>query len=414
MISKLRTKFTVFSFVSVCMVFLMGLAVLLGIGYARLKDERVARLDNELNRSDWRRVTTSSIAGLALAEYDLEQNSFVWLLKGDGFGISDERLNSCLDTIVSRGNASGNLGLDVTFSKAEKEGVLRIALYDRHYNNGRYVKYTVYSVIALAVGSACYLVISRFLAGFAMRPVEKIWNKQKQFVADASHELKTPLAVIRANTELIASHGSETVESQMHWIENTRFETERMTELVNSLLFLAKNDEGLKEETERIDFSECVESVVLAQEVLLYEKGKSFSYNVTNGLYVTGNDGQLRRLVAILLDNAAKYSLNEGNITLKLSQVTNVSGKFAELKVSNDCNPLTDEQLEHLFDRFYTVDGSRDKANAGHGLGLAIAQAVCENHQGSVSVAYADNRITFSALLPIAKASASKKGVLPA
>lgn len=408
MIRKLRIKIIVFSFLSVCVVFVVGLAVLLGVGYGRLNDERIARLNSTLqienwDTGNWDTVDTHSIGGIVLAEYDVSTEQTLLHKRGDGVVRTDEYILEAIPHIVKRHHDSGTYGIKLVYSRSLQGDVMRIAVYDRDYNTEKEVKYTIYVVVALLLGSVCYVVICYFLSRMALRPVETTWKRQKQFVADASHELKTPLAVIGANMDVLCEHSDETVESQMRWIESTRFETDRMTGLVKDLLFLAKNDEGLKEDLDSVDISDCVQSVVLAQEVLLYERGKTFSYEIAPHLKVLGNDGQLKQLVTILLDNAGKYSVNEGNVRLDLSVVQNIAGRFAELKVSNDCDELTEEQTSHLFDRFYTVDSSRDKTHTGNGLGLSIAQTICENHQGQISAAYENGRISFTAQIPLYK-----------
>ena len=157
--------------------------------------------------------------------------------------------------------------------------------------------YLLFALITLLLGLAIYVVISYMLASMALKPIEESWSKQKQFVADASHELKTPLSVIMANTEIIASHGSETVDSQMRWIENTREESARMAELVASLLFLAKNDDGLKVELKTVNLSDCVSTTVLGQDAVFYENGKKFDYSLAGDITVLGNETQLKQLV---------------------------------------------------------------------------------------------------------------------
>lgn len=409
MISKLRTKIIVYSFLSVGIVFLIGLVVLLGIGYARLNDDRIARLDNEFAIQRWQAVPTDSIGGMVLAEYDLSNEQLLFKRVGEGVGQSDEQIDQTLQRVVAKRSDKGVFGISMVYSRRVEGDIMRIALYSRGYNSSKETKYLIYTLIALVVGSVAYLIICYFLAKMALHPVETTWKRQRQFVADASHELKTPLAVIRANTDLVAAHKNATVASQMQWIDNIRFETDRMTELVSDLLFLAKNDEGLEEQLDAVDLSECVEAVALAQEALFYEQGQEFSYEIAPHLTVLGNDGQLKQLVTILLDNANKYSVGKGNVRLTLDSLPTIAGKVAQLEVSNDCMELTDEQTEHLFDRFYTVDQARDKSQTGNGLGLAIAQTICENHEGEISAEYADGRIAFTVQLPLNRTVATKK-----
>ncbi len=214
-----------------------------------------------------------------------------------------------------------------------------------------------------------------------------------------SHELKTPLSVIMANTEIIASHQDETVASQMQWIENTRLEAKRMAELVADLLFLAKNDDGLKVQMEPVNISDCIETTVLSYDAVFYENGKSFRYDIARDVKVIGNVGQIKQLTTILLDNANKYSVGDGNIFLNLT----AAGRHITLSVSNDSEELSEEQLSHLFDRFYTLDKSRNAEKSGNGLGLSIAKMISQTHGGDISASYSNGRTYFVVELPAYK-----------
>ena len=280
--------------------------------------------------------------------------------------------------------------------KSDKTHV-RIVFNDLDSSENSLAPFLIFALVTLLLGLGIYFWISIMLASMALKPVEESWAKQKQFVADASHELKTPLSVIMANTEIIASHGSDTVDSQMRWIDNTRQESERMAELIASLLFLAKNDDGLKVSMSNVDLSDCVAATVLSQDAVFFENGKKFNYSLAHNITVYGNEAQLKQLFTILLDNADKYSTDEGNISLDMS----TNGRHVVVTVANDSEPLTDDQLSHLFDRFYTVDESRN--SRGNGLGLSIAKTIVDTHGGSINVAYADGRTTFTVMLPVVK-----------
>jgi signal transduction histidine kinase len=224
-------------------------------------------------------------------------------------------------------------------------------------------------------------------------------NKRRQFVSDASHELKTPLAVIMANTEIIASHPDDTVASQMKWIDNTLAETKRMATLVQDLLFLTKSDDGIKVEMANMDLSDCVQSCVLTNESLFYENNKFFDSQIEPNIHIDGNEGQIRQLVTILLDNANKYAIGSGNICLTLT----AHNKVATLTVTNDSNEVTPEQVAHIFDRFYTLDTSRNKTKGGNGLGLSIAERIVHTHKGKITAEYKNGKMTFRAVLPVVR-----------
>lgn len=276
-------------------------------------------------------------------------------------------------------------------------GAYKIVFFDpTNYQSG-IIPLIYYTIAVLVVGMVTCSIISITLAQSAIIPIEESWTKQRQFVADASHELKTPLSVIMANTEIIASHPDETVASQQKWIDNTLAETRRMASLVQDLLFLAKSDDGLKVEMTPTNLSDCVESCVLTSEALFYENKLFFTNKVEPNVQVEGNEGQLKQLVAILLDNANKYAIGEGNITLTLA----TTNRHAVLTVANDSNEVSSEQVAHIFDRFYTLDTSRNKSKGGNGLGLSIAERIVQTHKGKISAEYKNGRMTFKAVLPL-------------
>ncbi|MBO5866977.1 MAG: HAMP domain-containing histidine kinase [Clostridia bacterium] len=276
-------------------------------------------------------------------------------------------------------------------------GAYKIVFFDpTNYQSG-IIPLIYYTIAVLVVGMVTCSIISITLAQSAIIPIEESWTKQRQFVADASHELKTPLSVIMANTEIIASHPDETVASQQKWIDNTLAETRRMASLVQDLLFLAKSDDGLKVEMTPTNLSDCVESCVLTSEALFYENKLFFTNKVEPNVQVEGNEGQLKQLVAILLDNANKYAIGEGNITLTLA----TTNRHAVLTVANDSNEVSPEQVAHIFDRFYTLDTSRNKSKGGNGLGLSIAERIVQTHKGKISAEYKNGRMTFKAVLPL-------------
>ena len=399
MISKLRKKIIAINVISVCIIFVFALILVFVIGYARINDERIIRLNGVVEQESWHDLELSKLKGIVVAEYDEQAEKIIWTTSGEDVKLNADEIESVVKTVVAKEQAEGWANTEVLYAKRTANGITRIALYDRNSNRTGVLLYLMYTLIALIVGSLGYLIISLVLARVALKPVEESWNKQKQFVANASHELKTPLSVIMANTEIIASHGSETVDSQRKWIDNTREESERMAGLVNDLLFLAKNDDGLKAQMDAVNLSECIETVVLSHEAVLYENGTIFNYSIAPDLQVYGNGAQLKQLVAILLDNANKYSVESGNILLGVE----ISGKNVQMSVSNDCYELTEEELSHLFDRFYTVDESRNKNNAGNGLGLSIAQVITHTHRGKITAEYRDGRITLTVSIPLLK-----------
>lgn len=399
MIRKLRNKVILINVISVCIVFFVAEVLMFVIGFRRIEDERNTRISAAFN-FDYEREDFESKAmfnDIVIAVYDTQANAIVYDAIGKEATISADSLDEYVKQIVDSKSDKGWLLLwRVKYNKQTDGNIVKIVISNGSLRGRGNTPYLVISGGTLLLGVASYLIISLILARVALAPVEESWSKQRQFVADASHELKTPLSVIMANTEIIASHQDETVASQMKWIENTRAESERMAGLVADLLFLAKHDDGHIAQMEIVNMSDCIETAALGYDAVFYENGKDFRYEICQNAKVYGNEGQLKQLIHILLDNANKYSVGQGNIILNFV----ANSKRLILTVSNDSDELTEENLDHLFDRFYTVDKSRNTDKGGNGLGLSIAKTICQSHGGELSVDYKNGRTTFIAELP--------------
>ena len=228
-----------------------------------------------------------------------------------------------------------------------------------------------------------FFAISLFLARLSLKPVERAWTQQRQFVADASHELKTPLTVILANTGIMAAHPDATVASQRKWLGYIQEEAQRMKELVEDMLFLAKHDGAERPKDSRtVNFSDLVTGCVLRFESVAFERQVELNSHIQPGLSLSGEPDSLERLVMILLDNAVKYAGDRGRVDVDLSR----RQERAVLSVRNTGEPIPPEHLEHLFERFYRVDGSRSRKEGGYGLGLAIAHTIVQSHRGQIEV----------------------------
>lgn len=237
---------------------------------------------------------------------------------------------------------------------------------------------------------AAFLGISIWLARMAVRPVAEAWEQQRQFVADASHELKTPLTVMLTSASLIAAHPQSTVASQAKWLNAIRDEGAEMKQLIDDLLFLAKNDAARAPLVpSAVDFSDAVQGAALTMESVAFEHGIDLQTEITPGLTVQGDAAALRRLAVILLDNAIKYAGTDGTVTLRLA----AAGSQAVLTVHNTGKPILPDRLPHIFERFYRADPSR--TGSGTGLGLAIAQSICQAHHAVIRAESGQDGTTF-------------------
>lgn len=231
------------------------------------------------------------------------------------------------------------------------------------------------------------------------RPVERAWRQQRQFFSDASHELKTPLTVILSNAEMLET--SDLPERESRWRDNILSESRQMKTLVEEMLTLSRTEDAQRKPTVAdVDLSDLSEDCALAFEPVAFEAGKPLSWDVTPGLTVSGDGEKLRRLLSILLDNAAKYGAPGEGIVLSLR----AERSQAILSVANGSggHPIPPEELPRLFERFYRADASRGE-QSGFGLGLPIAQAIAKEHHGALRAESDEQATRFTFTLPLKK-----------
>jgi signal transduction histidine kinase len=239
------------------------------------------------------------------------------------------------------------------------------------------------------------LVVSHFLAKWAVRPVERAWQQQKQFVADASHELKTPLTVIMTNAELL-ENPSCPEENRAQSIGSILTMCHQMRHLVEGLLELARADNGAMQiHFEKTDLSAVVFNEVLPFEALFFERELMLETNIEPEIFVHGSEEYLRQVLGILLDNAQKYAQSPGQVTLTLE----TKGKTALLRLETPGTPLTREQQKKIFQRFYRVDPARTPSGS-YGLGLSIALQIVRSHKGKIWAETGDHSNIFCIQLP--------------
>lgn len=320
------------------------------------------------------------------------------------FELDDTFYKDKISGIISAEKVTGNIKSD--------SGIWRYKV--RAYGDGYIAAFTEINaeqttlrnlLIALLLVMTAAIIIAFLIslvnANRSIKPVEESYNKQKQFVADASHELKTPLATINTNVDVLMSHESSTIGEEKKWLNYIKAEAERMTKLTNDLLYLARLDHDENKVTEsRVSFSEAAEGVLLLTEAMAFEKNINMEYDITPDLFVKGSVEQIKQVVLILVDNALKYTPAKGNIRVTLREKDN----SAVLRVYNTGEGISEEAQKHIFERFYREDKSRARESGGYGLGLAIAHAIVTDHKGTISVESKKNDLTiFTVKLPLFK-----------
>lgn len=240
-----------------------------------------------------------------------------------------------------------------------------------------------------------FLVISILLARWAVKPVEKAWNQQKQFVSDASHELKTPLTVIMSNAELLQNPEFDD-EHKQQFVGSILTMTQQMRKLVEGMLELARTDNGqVKKAFAKVAFSREVSDALLPFEPVFFEKGLILQSEIQPGITLQGSWDHLRQVLEILLDNAAKYSA-KGIVSVDLRR----QGRgHCLLSVSNPGQPIDQKNLEQIFERFYRVDEARSRTGS-FGLGLPIARSIIREHNGKIWAQSNETGNCFCVLLP--------------
>lgn len=321
----------------------------------------------------------------------IDENGGVTVDNGNSSVMSDEELVEAAKEAAASGKKSGKVS-GLMFMVEERDGYTVVAFMDNTVTDNNMRTLLRNMLIAGGASIVVILLIAVVMANLIVKPLEENDARQRRFVSDAGHELKTPVTVIGTNTELL---GRDIGENE--WLSNIIYENERMSHLVTELLDLSRAERAEASPVE-VDLSRVVTGEELPFESVAYERGKALVADVAEGVRVEGNPNQLRQLTAILLDNALKYGAERKEIKLTLRR----EKKSAILSVENYSDEIPPDKLEHLFERFYRADEAR--GDDGHyGLGLAIAKAITDAHRGTIGAMWRDGKMIFTVSLPVLK-----------
>ena len=404
MIRKLRLKIVGISVVTVAVVLVSALVILALSTLSQMAQSSEARLYEALEgKLDKSELPGSS--GLPCFVAEVYSGGTIRLSGSSYYNLQDEEMVlHIVQAALEREDDSGVLG-DYSLRYLRRIGVVsvRIAFTDCTMEQATMRSLLLRSGLVALAALAVLAGLSYCLAGLVVGPVKRAWQEQKQFVSDASHELKTPLTVILSSSELAAEE--QDVQRTKQYVEGIHAESLRMKALVEDMLTLARTESGTRAETEAVDLSDTVLESVLAFEPVAFESGRELVYDIQPELTVMGSGVQLRRLTDILLDNAVKYAAEGTPVRLLLRQ----EGRCAALRVENRGETIPAEKLRHIFDRFYRADESRS-GGEGFGLGLAIAQSIAQSHGGSIGCASEEGVTRFIVTLPLQKNETMKRG----
>lgn len=295
-------------------------------------------------------------------------------------GYDDAQIVSLTDTALNTAQQYGNIGSNIKFLIKPRPYGSIIVFSDNKIENDMKNRLAVITSTIGSILMAVIYFISKYLSDWAIKPLEVAFQKQKQFVADASHELKTPITVIDANIDVLLAQDNIDTEN-LKWFGYIKNETKRMNSLVQDMLYLAKLDNNNFEKFE-FNLSEAVENIVLPFESLVYEQNKNIYMDIEEDVYYKGDSNSIKQVVAIFMDNAVKYCNEKGSIYVRVKKYDSK----IKIEVENTGSKIAD--TEKIFERFYREDSSRDRNTGGFGLGLSIAKAIVENHNGNI---YAEN-----------------------
>lgn len=303
---------------------------------------------------------------------------------------TDRELEKLAREVMQKRETSGILN-DLAYYRTDKGGYILVSFMDNTVLSGGMHTLFRYTLIFGGIALIGLFFLAVYISRRIVAPLEESYLKQRQFISDAGHELKTPISVVNANSELLSREIGDN-----QWLANIQYENERMGKLVGQLLNLART-ENVKSQMERIDLSRLVDGEALPFDGVAFEQGLKLNENITPGLVVDGNSTQLKQLVSILLDNAIRHGKDGKEVWLSLTKERG----HAKLSVINSGKEIPQEHRKNLFERFYRIDEARNGDGKHYGLGLAIAKSITEVHKGRIDVHCYNGLVEFRVLLPL-------------
>lgn len=405
MIKKLQRKFVAVAMLSLFIVLLIIIGTVNILNYTRMADDAQRTInilkenDGSFPKPDMKPGHGKEMFKGMSPEAPYESRYFSVLMDGSGnvstidtgkiAGTDTDEAAEYAAKVLECGRTSGFMGQYRFGIKDKDNGKLIIFLYcGRELSNFHAV--LLISVGISFVGMLAVFLLLIFFSGRIVKPVSESYEKQKRFITDAGHEIKTPLTIIDADAELLGLDCGEN-----EWLEDIRKQTKRLTALTNDLIYLAKMEEGQKSST-KIEFplSDVVEETAESFRARAVNENKKLDIDIQPEITYCGDEKAIRQLVSILVDNAVKYSDGIKIISVKLEGQGGTSklSKGFRLQVFNSCEHIEPESVKHLFDRFYRAEQSRNSQTGGYGIGLSVAKAVVDAHKGKITADTADGK----------------------
>lgn len=347
---------------------------------------------------DFRKQDLERQKGIMTVFYAPEEAEITVLSEESVFG--EDVLSQVLDAVIVQEDNFGTLwDYQAIYYRTGNGSLYKIALASTSYIGHSMLNLALALLAIWVVAMLCFLLVSIQLSKVAVRPMEEAMRREKQFVADASHDLKTPLSVILANNSILRENPQATVGSLEKWIDSTQNAAKNMQQLIGEMLALAdaeRADAPLTVET--VDVSEVIMKTALQLESVAYEKAVALETEIPDGIMLRTNGDYLQRITASLMENAIKYEPGGGEVYVCLTEEKH----WVQLEIQNRNTLIPAEDLPHVFDRFYRGDKSRQRETGGYGLGLSITKQMVERLDGRISVMSSGEIGTvFSASFPL-------------
>lgn len=409
MILKLRKKLIIVLMAVVCL-FLIGILVSLFItSKSEFERRSYSSFREPPNRAeDEKAPPDSQMIDMPIAMGKVSADGTINISQNQIYYVTNDELISMIQTLSASSEDNGLTSqYDLRFRRhTGTDGGTVYFFSDTYMERNALNAQVLYSCIIGLGAIGLFFLVSMLLSRWMVKPVEQAWEKQRQFVADASHELKTPLTVVLSNTDMMIASHAVTDEKNRIRLDNIRAESQRMKLLVENLLTLARTDsKPVLTAREPVNFSFVVTGATLTMEPAIFDLGRTVDCHADESFTVLGDGDKLRQLVDILLDNACKYGNVGSSILVRMSAL---GKKEVLLTVASEGAPLPPDECLNIFERFYRSDKSRGQEK-GYGLGLAIAQSIVKEHGGKIWAQSDGVKVnTFYVKLPCVETTAVK------
>ena len=363
------------------------------VGGERRPDEKPEDIPNESDSKEERKAPEDEIIN---SDIQLDGLYYIMVENGEVKESSgkelDDKLKQYALEIASKKQENGIIGKYVFRTRRISNGREMVILIESEETISRANSILIVSGIISILAIIIIIFIAKKIAKIIVKPVEETIEKQKQFISDASHELKTPLAVIEANADVL-----ENELGKNKWLAYIQNEIGSMEKLINELLLLAKieNVDSVKENTS-LDLSKEAEIVVSMFESMAFEKNVKLETNIKENIYFISNKQDIEHILSTLIDNAIKHTKEKDKVKVELNKERN----DIIIQVKNEGDPIPEGEREKIFERFYRVDKSRNRNEKRYGLGLAIAKSTVEKYKGKIEVECKDHITNFKVIIP--------------